>query len=84
MGLATQKGRKLRTQQKLRKQAKPVYLQSQDETWQTHTWKHSKIYAHNDIKAYLTVHDKFHPNYIISDLNRNVLLKPFLLILFLK
>ncbi|TRY89711.1 hypothetical protein DNTS_033851 [Danionella cerebrum] len=32
MGLATQKGRKLRTQQKLRKQAKPVYLESQEET----------------------------------------------------
>ncbi|CAN9508534.1 unnamed protein product [Ophioblennius macclurei] len=32
LGLATQKGRKLRTQQRLRKQAKPVYLQSQDET----------------------------------------------------
>ncbi|XP_043082103.1 LYR motif containing protein 1 isoform X1 [Puntigrus tetrazona] len=32
MGLATQKGRKLRAQQKLRKQAKPVYLQSHDET----------------------------------------------------
>ncbi|XP_063078020.1 LYR motif containing protein 1 [Engraulis encrasicolus] len=32
MGLATQKGRKLRGQQKLRKQAKPVYLQSQDDT----------------------------------------------------
>ncbi|KAL2078537.1 hypothetical protein ACEWY4_026222 [Coilia grayii] len=32
MGLATQKGRKLRGQQKLRKQAKPVYLQSHDET----------------------------------------------------
>ncbi|KAG1944481.1 LYR motif-containing protein [Pimephales promelas] len=32
MGLATQKGRKLRAQQRLRKQAKPVYLQSQDET----------------------------------------------------
>ncbi|XP_051543402.1 LYR motif containing protein 1-like [Myxocyprinus asiaticus] len=32
MGLATQKGRKLRAQQKLRKQAKPVYLQSHDDT----------------------------------------------------
>ncbi|XP_020507066.2 LYR motif containing protein 1 [Labrus bergylta] len=32
MGLATQKGRKLRAQQRLRKQAKPIYLQSQDET----------------------------------------------------
>ncbi|KAM4623829.1 LYR motif containing protein 1 [Polymixia lowei] len=32
MGLATQKGRKLRTQQRLRKQAKPLYLQSHDET----------------------------------------------------
>uniref|UniRef100_A0A8C2A6M3 LYR motif containing 1 n=2 Tax=Cyprinus carpio TaxID=7962 RepID=A0A8C2A6M3_CYPCA len=32
MGLATQKGRKLRAQQRLRKQAKPVYLQSHDET----------------------------------------------------
>ncbi|XP_038156970.1 LYR motif containing protein 1 isoform X1 [Cyprinodon tularosa] len=32
MGLATQKGRKLRVQQRLRKQAKPVYLQSHDET----------------------------------------------------
>ncbi|XP_027145167.1 LYR motif containing protein 1 isoform X2 [Larimichthys crocea] len=32
MGLATQKGRKLRMQQRLRKQAKPIYLQSQDET----------------------------------------------------
>ncbi|XP_030625753.1 LYR motif containing protein 1 [Chanos chanos] len=32
MGLATQKGRKLRTQQRLRKQAKPIYLQSHDET----------------------------------------------------
>ncbi|XP_073720402.1 LYR motif containing protein 1 isoform X3 [Misgurnus anguillicaudatus] len=32
MGLATQKGRKLRTQERLRKQAKPVYLQSHDET----------------------------------------------------
>lgn len=31
MGLATQKGRKLRGQQKLRKQAKPVYLQSHDD-----------------------------------------------------
>ncbi|KAM6951000.1 LYR motif containing protein 1 [Aplochiton taeniatus] len=32
MGLATQKGRKLRAQQRMRKQAKPVYLQSQDDT----------------------------------------------------
>ncbi|XP_047232463.1 LYR motif containing protein 1 [Girardinichthys multiradiatus] len=32
LGLATQKGRKLRGQQRLRKQAKPVYLQSHDET----------------------------------------------------
>ncbi|KAI1896261.1 hypothetical protein AGOR_G00092980 [Albula goreensis] len=32
MGLATQKGRKLRTQERLRKQAKPIYLQSHDET----------------------------------------------------
>ncbi|XP_028825613.1 LYR motif containing protein 1 [Denticeps clupeoides] len=32
MGLATQKGRKLRAQEKLRKQSKPVYLQSHDET----------------------------------------------------
>ncbi|XP_030256679.1 LYR motif containing protein 1 isoform X2 [Sparus aurata] len=32
LGLATQKGRKLRTQQRLRKQAKPIYLESQDET----------------------------------------------------
>ncbi|KAM6897123.1 LYR motif containing protein 1 [Xenentodon cancila] len=32
MGLATQKGRKLRAQQRLRKQAKPIYLQSHDET----------------------------------------------------
>ncbi|KAL6095220.1 lyrm1 [Pungitius sinensis] len=32
LGLATQKGRKLKAQQRLRKQAKPVYLQSQDET----------------------------------------------------
>ncbi|KAM9489297.1 LYR motif containing protein 1 isoform 2-T2 [Clarias gariepinus] len=32
MGLATQKGRKLRAQQRLRNQAKPVYLQSHDET----------------------------------------------------
>ncbi|XP_029933332.1 LYR motif containing protein 1 [Myripristis murdjan] len=32
MGLATQKGRKLRTQQRLRKQAKPIYLESHDET----------------------------------------------------
>ncbi|XP_068162007.1 LYR motif containing protein 1 isoform X1 [Antennarius striatus] len=32
LGLATQKGRKLRAQQRLRKQAKPIYLQSQDET----------------------------------------------------
>lgn len=37
MGLATQKGRKLRAQQRLRKQAKPVYLQSHDETWHTQT-----------------------------------------------
>lgn len=33
LGLATQKGRKLRAQQRLRKQAKPIYLQSHDETW---------------------------------------------------
>uniref|UniRef100_A0AAV2LDE6 LYR motif-containing protein 1 n=1 Tax=Knipowitschia caucasica TaxID=637954 RepID=A0AAV2LDE6_KNICA len=32
LGLATQKGRMLRAQQRLRKQAKPVYLQSHDET----------------------------------------------------
>uniref|UniRef100_A0A8C6L4T8 LYR motif containing 1 n=1 Tax=Nothobranchius furzeri TaxID=105023 RepID=A0A8C6L4T8_NOTFU len=32
LGLATQKGRKLRAQQRLRKQAKPIYLQSHDET----------------------------------------------------
>ncbi|XP_027013578.1 LYR motif containing protein 1 [Tachysurus fulvidraco] len=32
MGLATQKGSKLRGQQRLRKQAKPVYLQSHHET----------------------------------------------------
>ncbi|XP_067101382.1 LYR motif containing protein 1 [Osmerus mordax] len=32
MGLATQKGRKLRAQQRMRKQAKPVYLQSHDDT----------------------------------------------------
>ncbi|XP_052452631.1 LYR motif containing protein 1 [Carassius gibelio] len=32
MGLATQKGRKLRAQQRLRKQAKPLYLQSHDDT----------------------------------------------------
>ncbi|XP_076008169.1 LYR motif containing protein 1 [Genypterus blacodes] len=32
MGLATQKGKKLRAQQRLRKQAKPVYLHSHDET----------------------------------------------------
>eukprot|EP00066_Takifugu_rubripes_P013054 XP_011602320.1 PREDICTED: LYR motif-containing protein 1 isoform X1 [Takifugu rubripes] len=32
LGLATQKGRRLRAQQRLRKQAKPIYLQSQDET----------------------------------------------------
>ncbi|XP_049418793.1 LYR motif containing protein 1 [Epinephelus fuscoguttatus] len=32
MGLATQKGRKLRAQQRLRKQAKPIYLESHDET----------------------------------------------------
>ncbi|XP_028332464.1 LYR motif containing protein 1 [Gouania willdenowi] len=31
-GLATQKGRKLKAQQRLRKQAKPIYLQSHDET----------------------------------------------------
>ncbi|CAB1312330.1 unnamed protein product, partial [Coregonus sp. 'balchen'] len=31
MGLATQKGRKLKAQQRVRKQAKPVYLQSHDE-----------------------------------------------------
>ncbi|XP_024243186.1 LYR motif containing protein 1 isoform X1 [Oncorhynchus tshawytscha] len=31
MGLATQKGRKLKAQQRMRKQAKPVYLQSHDE-----------------------------------------------------
>ncbi|XP_034414357.1 LYR motif containing protein 1 isoform X1 [Cyclopterus lumpus] len=32
LGLATQKGRKLKAQQRLRKQAKPIYLQSYDET----------------------------------------------------
>ncbi|XP_051969646.1 LYR motif containing protein 1 [Xyrauchen texanus] len=32
MGLATQKGRKLLAQQKLRKQAKPLYLHSHDDT----------------------------------------------------
>ncbi|KAF3853423.1 hypothetical protein F7725_014111 [Dissostichus mawsoni] len=32
LGLATQKGRKLRAQQRLRKQAKPVYLQSHDDS----------------------------------------------------
>ncbi|KAG5854647.1 hypothetical protein ANANG_G00040030 [Anguilla anguilla] len=32
MGLATQKGRKLRAQARLRKQAKPIYLESHDET----------------------------------------------------
>ncbi|XP_077407120.1 LYR motif containing protein 1 isoform X2 [Vanacampus margaritifer] len=32
MGLATQKGRKLRVQQRLRKQAKPIYLESHEET----------------------------------------------------
>ncbi|XP_034049876.1 LYR motif containing protein 1 [Thalassophryne amazonica] len=32
LGLATQKGRKLRMQQRLRKQAKPIYLQSHEET----------------------------------------------------
>ncbi|XP_036403666.1 LYR motif containing protein 1 [Megalops cyprinoides] len=32
MGLATQKGRKLRAQERLRKQAKPIYLESHDET----------------------------------------------------
>ncbi|KAM9424057.1 LYR motif containing protein 1 [Pholidichthys leucotaenia] len=32
LGLATQKGRRLRAQQRLRKQAKPIYLQSHDET----------------------------------------------------
>ncbi|KAK0140699.1 LYR motif-containing protein 1 [Merluccius polli] len=32
MGLATQKGRRFLGQQRLRKQAKPVYLQSHDET----------------------------------------------------
>ncbi|XP_010892828.2 LYR motif containing protein 1 isoform X2 [Esox lucius] len=31
MGLATQKGRKLKAQQRMRKQANPVYLQSHDE-----------------------------------------------------
>lgn len=37
MGLATQKGRKLRAQERLRKQAKPLYLQSHDETWHTYS-----------------------------------------------
>ncbi|XP_020779964.2 LYR motif containing protein 1 isoform X1 [Boleophthalmus pectinirostris] len=32
LGLATQKGRMLRAQQRLRRQAKPVYLQSHEET----------------------------------------------------
>ncbi|XP_054455317.1 LYR motif containing protein 1 [Anoplopoma fimbria] len=32
LGLATQKGRKLKAQQRLRKQAKPIYLQSHDDT----------------------------------------------------
>uniref|UniRef100_A0A3B3S9T6 LYR motif containing 1 n=1 Tax=Paramormyrops kingsleyae TaxID=1676925 RepID=A0A3B3S9T6_9TELE len=32
MGLASQRGRHLRTQERLRKQAKPVYLKSHDET----------------------------------------------------
>ncbi|KAM9716692.1 LYR motif containing protein 1 isoform 1-T3 [Menidia menidia] len=32
LGLATQKGRKLRAQQRLRKQAKPIYLESHDDT----------------------------------------------------
>ncbi|XP_051927970.1 LYR motif containing protein 1 isoform X1 [Hippocampus zosterae] len=32
LGLATQKGRKLRAQQRLRKQAKPIYLESHKET----------------------------------------------------
>ncbi|KAK3572468.1 hypothetical protein QTP86_033282 [Hemibagrus guttatus] len=32
LGLATQKGRKLRGQQRLRTQAKPLYLHSHDET----------------------------------------------------
>lgn len=32
LGLATQRGRKLRAQQRLRKQARPVYLQSHDDT----------------------------------------------------
>ncbi|PWA21881.1 hypothetical protein CCH79_00015655 [Gambusia affinis] len=32
LGLATQRGRRLRAQQRLRKQAKPVYLQSHDDT----------------------------------------------------
>nr|XP_014349778.1 PREDICTED: LYR motif-containing protein 1 isoform X3 [Latimeria chalumnae] len=32
MGLATKQGSKLRTQQRLRKQAKPIYLHSHDET----------------------------------------------------
>ncbi|XP_034715851.1 LYR motif containing protein 1 [Etheostoma cragini] len=32
MGLATQKGRKMRAQQRWRKQARPIYLQSHDET----------------------------------------------------
>ncbi len=46
MGLATQKGRKLRAQQRLRKQAKPVYLQSHDETWHTHTHTHTHTRTH--------------------------------------
>ncbi|KAM4525729.1 LYR motif containing protein 1 isoform 1-T2 [Fundulus diaphanus] len=32
LGLATQRGRRLRAQQRLRKQAKPIYLQSHDDT----------------------------------------------------
>ncbi|MGH0124046.1 UNVERIFIED_CONTAM: hypothetical protein FKN15_034454 [Acipenser sinensis] len=32
MGLATQHGRKMRGQERLRKQAKPIYLHSHDET----------------------------------------------------
>ncbi|XP_066544837.1 LYR motif containing protein 1 [Amia ocellicauda] len=32
LGLATQKARKLRSQEKRRKQAQPIYLQSHDET----------------------------------------------------
>ncbi|XP_077481440.1 LYR motif containing protein 1 [Stigmatopora argus] len=32
LGLATQKGKKLRVQQRLRKQAKPIYLESYEET----------------------------------------------------